>query len=212
MATTLTVVGAFLIFMSAVSLFLILIDRPSHEYFFALSGSMEPAFSRGACLKVKLGVRIDEIYVAPKPDGDIIAFHKPTYPSDIIIHRAIESGMDTSYYLVTRGDANPGPDGWRVRQADLVGKVVEINPPFWTYNYIFWGALFAIGVAIMLGGVVVRKRKRAEVSRGYKAVKTEAAAKPVIVEAEPKRKFFCRYCGAENKLDASYCEACGKKL
>ena len=39
------------------------------------------------------------------------------------------------------------------------------------------------------------------------------AMKPKLV-AEPKveGKFFCRYCGKENKPDAVYCEGCGKKL
>jgi len=172
---------------------------------------MEPAIGDGEVVKVKLGVTIGEIYAAPKPDGDIIAFHKPIYPSDILVHRAIGSGTDTSDYLITQGDANPGPDGWRVRETDIIGKVVEINPPIWTYNYIFWGVIFAIGIVIMLGGVVAIVHKR-EVSRAYDATKAEAIARPEIVGPEPKRKFFCRYCGAENKLDASYCEACGKKL
>jgi len=32
------------------------------------------------------------------------------------------------------------------------------------------------------------------------------------VSEEGERKFFCRYCGAENKSDAVFCERCGKKL
>lgn len=163
-------------------------------------------------MKVKLQVPIYEIYAAPKPDGDIIAFYKPTYPADVILHRAVGSGTDTSYYLITQGDSNPGPDGWRVRESDIIGKVVEINPPIWVYNYIFWAVIFAIGIAMMLGGIVVRQPRRVEVYRVDKAVKTEAAIKQPSVEAKPARKFFCRYCGAENKLDAAFCERCGKKL
>jgi len=119
---------------------------------------MEPAFGKGDCVKVKLGVTIDEIYVAPKPDGDIIAFHKPTYPLDLIIHRAVGKGTDTSHYLITQGDANPGPDGWRVRDTDIVGKVVEINPPFWTYNYIFWIIILGMGTVFIVISVVIRQR------------------------------------------------------
>jgi hypothetical protein len=51
------------------------------------------------------------------------------------------------------------------RQADLVGRVVEINPPFWTYNYIFWGALFAIGVAILLVGAIMKGRSQKTLTR-----------------------------------------------
>lgn len=34
------------------------------------------------------------------------------------------------------------------------------------------------------------------------------------VEERPnlERRFFCRYCGSENKPDAIYCERCAKKL
>ena len=39
------------------------------------------------------------------------------------------------------------------------------------------------------------------------AMKTEVVAKPKV-----EGKFFCRYCGKDNKLDATYCEGCGKKL
>lgn len=163
LATRLIVIGVVLTLVSAVGLFMIHIDRSSHEYFISASYSMEPAFSKGDCVKIKLGVTIDEIYVAPKPDGDIIAFSKPGDPSSIIIHRAVGNGTDTSYYLMTAGDANPAPDAWRIRETDIIGKVVEINPHIWAYDYIFWAVILAIGIAIILGGVMraytMRKRK-----------------------------------------------------
>lgn len=34
---------------------------------------------------------------------------------------------------------------------------------------------------------------------------------PVFV-ATTKEKRFCRYCGAQNKTDADFCERCGKKI
>jgi hypothetical protein len=38
-------------------------------------------------------------------------------------------------------------------------------------------------------------------------------AKPKeMVQAKVEGRFFCRYCGKENKTDATYCEGCGKKL
>ena len=40
--------------------------------------------------------------------------------------------------------------------------------------------------------------------------------KTVVINKEKpldsKPKFYCRYCGAENKDDAMFCEKCGKKL
>jgi signal peptidase I len=168
LAVTLIAVGVVLVLVSGFGLVLVLVQKTDYGYFFALSSSMEPAFGKGECVKVELNVNINDVYVAPKsarPPGDTIAFRKPTYPSDTIIHRAVESGTDTSYYLVTQGDANPGPDGWRVRQADFVGRVVEINPPFWTYNYIFWGAVFAIGLAILLIGIIMKVRSQKTLTR-----------------------------------------------
>jgi len=31
-------------------------------------------------------------------------------------------------------------------------------------------------------------------------------------EAQEKPPFYCRYCGAENKVDAVFCERCGKRI
>jgi hypothetical protein len=28
----------------------------------------------------------------------------------------------------------------------------------------------------------------------------------------PEKKFFCRYCGSQNQIDAKFCESCGKQL
>jgi len=43
-------------------------------------------------------------------------------------------------------------------------------------------------------------------------MKTEVVAKPTVAEPKVEGKFFCRFCGKENKPDAAYCEGCGKKL
>jgi len=34
---------------------------------------------------------------------------------------------------------------------------------------------------------------------------------PLVAVATSEEKKFCRYCGAENKTDADFCEKCGKK-
>jgi signal peptidase I len=110
-------------------------NASSDEYTYVVidSGSMEPALEKGDIFTVKTNVTVSQIYTAPKganPPGDIIAFYKPVYPSEIIVHRAVGNGTGISYYLITQGDANPGPDGWRVRESDIIGKVVAFSRNF----------------------------------------------------------------------------------
>ena len=104
-------------------------NASSNGYIYVVmgSGSMGPVLEAGDIVTVKTNVTVSQIYVAPKPDGDIIAFYHPVHPPDIIVHRAVGNGTDTSDYLTTRGDANPGPDGWKVRESDIVGKVVAFS-------------------------------------------------------------------------------------
>lgn len=163
LATTLTAVGVVLILVSTVNIFLIWVNTANHMYLTMGSGSyatMEPTIISGDVLKVKLGSSTCEIYAAPKdadPPGDIIAFHKPGDPSRLIVHRAVRKiiGTDGSCSLYTQGDAVSHEDGWQVEESDIVGKVVEVNPPYWTYTYVFWIIILAIGIIVLLAGVVV---------------------------------------------------------
>lgn len=54
----------------------------------------------------------------------------------------------------------------------------------------------------------VKEHVRVQELTGETRVET---VKPQQVE-EGESKFFCRYCGAQNKSDAVFCEKCGKKL
>ena len=66
-----------------------------------------------------------------------------------------------------------------------------------------------IGLAVFIGAGLIydyeaRKIPRIVAEMDKKLTKAKEQAKA--------GKFFCRYCGVENKKDAVYCEACGKKL
>lgn len=79
---------------------------------------------------------------ATYPYSDIIVFHKPTDPDELIVHRiaAKEVGEDGTIYFYTKGDGNPtnrwpNPiqqseyDSWGKVSADLVvGKVIMRIP------------------------------------------------------------------------------------
>ena len=82
------------------------------------SGSMEPSVRTGELVFLR-EVSADRLRV-----GDVITFEKPGDPDTLVTHRVvgIEEG-DGGGSLVTRGDANPVPDSWRLRQT---GK-------YWTY-------------------------------------------------------------------------------
>jgi len=163
LAVIVTAIATALILVSTVSLLLIWFNRTNHTYLRMGSGSyetMEPTIVSGDLLNVQLRVNACEIYAAPKdadPPGDIIAFHKPNDPSRLIVHRAVRkiTNPDGSCSLSTQGDAVLHEDGWQVKESDLIGKVVQINPPFWTYNYIFWVIILATGIAILVGGVIL---------------------------------------------------------
>jgi len=88
------------------------------------SGSMIPTLNVGDLIVVQGGVTIDDL-VAEYNTGDVIVFHKPQNPDELIVHRAVDRQSD---HLITKGDANSGPDSWGVHDGNLVGKVVWTIP------------------------------------------------------------------------------------
>jgi len=131
--------------------------RTEHPLLAVASGSMEPVLYEGDLILVQGVQNALEIHVAPKDansPGDIIVFRKPTYPSDLIVHRAVGNGTDTSYYLITQGDANPGPDGWRVRESDIVGKYTGVKVPLLGHIALFFEPL-QVKVAFILLWIIL---------------------------------------------------------
>ncbi len=131
--------------------------RTEHPLLAVASGSMEPVLYEGDLILVQGVQNVLEIHVAPKDansPGDIIVFRKPTYPSDLIVHRAVGNGTDTSYYIITQGDANPGPDGWRVRESDIVGKYTWVKVPMLGHIALFFEPL-QVKVAFILLWVIL---------------------------------------------------------
>ena len=61
--------------------------------------------------------------------GDIIVFHSPAADGKVIVHRIYS--MTTDQYgvaIYTKGDNNPAPDAWVVRESHYIGKVVFTLP------------------------------------------------------------------------------------
>jgi signal peptidase len=61
--------------------------------------------------------------------GTIIIFHSPYDYGMPIVHRVIAiSNGGSSLYFQTKGDNNPGPDGWSVPAQNLMGVYVAKLP------------------------------------------------------------------------------------
>jgi signal peptidase len=88
------------------------------------SGSMIPTLNVGDLIVVQGGLNVSSV-VAQYGTGDIIVFHKPGNPDELIVHRAVEKINDG---LKTKGDNNGGADYWIVTDDELVGKVVGVVP------------------------------------------------------------------------------------
>jgi len=88
------------------------------------SGSMIPTLNIGDLIVVQGGLDVDDI-IAEYETGDIVVFHKPSNPDELIVHRAVEKTNDE---LRTKGDNNAHPDYWKVTDDELVGKVVGNIP------------------------------------------------------------------------------------
>ena len=88
------------------------------------SESMVPTLNKGDLIVVQGGLNVSMV-VAQYETGDIIVFHKPGNPDELIVHRAVEKINDG---LKTKGDNNSNADYWIVTDDELVGKVVGVIP------------------------------------------------------------------------------------
>jgi signal peptidase len=98
--------------------------RTDYPLLAVASGSMVPTLKVGDLIIVQGGFTVSDIN-ATHETGDIIVFHKPYNPDELIVHRAVEESGEG---LTTKGDNNPTVDPWTVNDGDLVGKVVWIVP------------------------------------------------------------------------------------
>jgi len=138
---------------------LIFAFRTEHPLLAVASGSMEPVLYKGDLILVQGVQNACEIHAAPKdanPPGDIIIFRKPTDPSELIVHRAVEkiNGTDGSCSFTTQGDNNPGSDWWTVRESDIVGKYTGAKVPWLGYIALFFEPL-QVKVAFILLWIIL---------------------------------------------------------
>jgi len=88
------------------------------------SGSMIPTLNVGDIIVVKDKGSFQTLQV-----GDIIVFRSPTGDGKVIVHRIYNIIIDKyGVAIYTKGDNNPAPDTWVVRESHYVGKVVFTLP------------------------------------------------------------------------------------
>jgi signal peptidase len=88
------------------------------------SGSMIPTLNVGDIIVVKDKDSFKSLQV-----GDIIVFHSPAGDGRVIVHRIYSMSIDQyGVAIYTKGDNNPAPDGWVVRESHYIGKVVFTLP------------------------------------------------------------------------------------
>jgi len=105
--------------------------------------SMVPTLNVGDLIIVQGISNFSEVHVAPygtSNPGDIIVFHSPKKPGDLIVHRAIyKFNINGTWYFKTKGDHNTVADNWNlpngtrlpegaVPQQYVVGKVIYVIP------------------------------------------------------------------------------------
>ena len=103
---------------------------------------------------------------ADYPNSDIIVFHRPDNPSELIVHRIIsEEVRDGKIYFLTKGDGNNPPDTWpnpatyhdpwgEVSEDLVVGKVI-MRIPWIGWIAIKMQELGATGTSIVVPLIVV---------------------------------------------------------
>ncbi len=75
------------------------------------------------------------------------------------------------------------------------------------------GLVLVIGAIIPIIGEILRFIAWILAAVGFFSIKTPTqlpTAKPAVSFSGEKK--FCRYCGAKNKVDAIFCEKCGKQM
>ena len=118
-----------------------------------VSGSMIPTLQVGDLIIVKGVTDGRDVYVGP--DGDIIVFHRPGNPDELIAHRAVEKLLrGGTYYFRTKGDNNISIDGWIISEYDIVGKVVG-RVPYVGYVLMFLSKPIGLVIAISVIAIII---------------------------------------------------------
>lgn len=114
------------------------------------SESMVPTLNVGDIILVR-GVDPRDVTL-----GTIIIFHSPNSYDMPIVHRVIQIENDAgTIYFRTKGDHNPGPDGWRVPSANLMGVYVAKIPYVGILSLELRGPLGATLIVVLVALIIL---------------------------------------------------------
>jgi signal peptidase I len=93
-----------------------------------LTGSMRPGFSLGSVVVVK------RVPMSSLAERDVIIFHKPTNPSEYVVHRITKMTRQGGAPVIeTKGDDNPVADPWKFTPRGTTAYRAEFTIPFVGY-------------------------------------------------------------------------------
>jgi signal peptidase I len=152
--------------------------RTEHPILAVASGSMEPVLYAGDLILVEGVDDPGDIYAAPKdanPPGDVIVYQGP---QDLIVHRAITKTVQNGTYIFeTQGDNNRFPDGWDVKESDVVGKYTGFKVPLLGHIALFFNPfevkvafIALLVIALILLELYPELRKRSQRSDGEESL------------------------------------------
>jgi signal peptidase I len=150
------------------------------QVFKVASSAMEPTINAGNYVYVDKQVNPRDLST-DYPNSDIIVFHEPDNPNELIVHRIVAvDDVNGTLYFRTKGDANspikfpgtPSPaeyDPWEtngvpgVSQDLVVGKVVNNDYPITLFTLGFWlmvATSIVAGIALVALYVSNSSKKR----------------------------------------------------
>lgn len=109
-----------------------------------LSGSMEPALSKGDLI-ITGPVSPEDLEI-----GDIITFVAPT--GQLVCHRIIDIEQGEEITFITKGDANEDPDPFLVTEENLVGEVSTSLP---IVGYLVQFIKSPIGIGVLAVSIII---------------------------------------------------------
>jgi len=95
--------------------------------------------------------------------GDVITYIKavPFASTQVVTHRVVEANSQGELYIFrTKGDANPGPDGWDVTPQEVLGKVIIRIPHLGNILYQIKVNIVTIAlITLGLGSIFIYKER-----------------------------------------------------